>query len=320
MLRLPFFCVLLLLPPVAAAADAPKSRSFLLTYAGAITGQEPGAMVKVWIPVPPTNDEQTVETVSKKLPEGAKLYKEPWYDNEMVYFETKAGADGSVPYEIVYKVTRKEIRGLTETKAGDANKIARFLQPDELVPISGKPLELVKNKKLPDDPVERAKAFYDLVNGHMKYDKPAGKPWGRGDVVWVCDSKYGNCTDFHSLFISLARAHKIPAKFEMGFSIPDKAPKGEVQGYHCWAKFRPSEKGWMAVDISEANKDPKMKDYYFGNLTADRVTVSVGRDIDLVPKQQGKALNYFIFPYAEVDGKAVPNDKIVRKNAYEDVK
>jgi hypothetical protein len=76
----------------------------------------------------------------------------------------------------------------------------------------------------------------------------------------------------------------------------------------------------VAVDISEANKDPKMKDYYFGNLTADRITMTVGRDIDLVPQQKGKALNYFIFPYAEVEGKPVPAEKITRKNSYEDMK
>jgi hypothetical protein len=62
-----------------------------------------------------------------------------------------------------------------------------------------------------------------------------------------------------------------------------------------------------------------MKDYYFGNLTEDRVTFSVGRDLTLVPKQDGPALNYLIYPYVEVDGKPYPNDKIKREFAYEDV-
>lgn len=308
----------------AAVGDEPKgaakSRTFLLTYAGSINGISADKEVAVWIPVPQSSDEQTVSIESKKLPANAKLNEEPWYGNKMFYFTAKPGPDGSVPYEVVYKVTRKEVRGLTDSKVNDANTIARFLQPDELVPITGRPLELIKDNPLPQEPMARAKAFYDIVNNHMKYGKPEGKPWGRGDTVWACDSKVGNCTDFHSIFISLARAHKIPAKFEIGFSIPLKQGKGEVAGYHCWAKFLPSEKGWIGVDISEANKDPKMKDYYFGNLTEDRVTLTVGRDIDLVPKQKGKALNYFIFPYAEVDGVTVAGDKIVRKNAYEDVK
>lgn len=314
--------VSLLLPFVAIAdtpKDPPKTRTFLLTYTGSIIGQTADKTVSVWLPVPPSNEEQTVELVSKK-PAEAKLYREPWYDNQFLHFEAKAGADGTVPYEVIYKVTRKEIRGLTETKPADANKIARFLQPDELVPITGKPLDLLKGKALPTDPTEKAKAFYELVNNHMKYGKPADQPWGRGDSAWACDSKVGNCTDFHSLFISLARAHKIPAKFEMGFSIPEKGGKGPVPGYHCWAKFRPSDKGWVGVDISEANKEPKMKDYYFGNLTVDRVTMSTGRDIDLVPRQKGKALNFIIHPYAEVDGVPVASTNIKPNNSFEDVK
>src|SRR5947207_2846041 len=83
---------------------------------------------------------------------------------------------------------------------------------------------------------------------------------GQGDSVWACESKYGNCTDFHSLFISLARSQKIPAQFEIGFPIPEKRSAdemSEVPGYHCWAKFRPQGKGWIPVDISEASKNPK---------------------------------------------------------------
>jgi transglutaminase-like putative cysteine protease len=152
----------------------------------------------------------------------------------------------------------------------------------------------------------------------MRYSKE-GTGWGRGDSDWACDSGYGNCTDFHSMFISLARAQKIPAKFEIGFPLPEKRGSGEVAGYHCWAKFKPKGKDWIPVDISEANKNPKMRDYYFGNLTEDRVTFSLGRDINLVPKQDGEPLNFFVYPYVEVDGKAYPADKVRRKFTFKDV-
>jgi hypothetical protein len=74
------------------------------------------------------------------------------------------------------------------------------------------------------------------------------------------------------------------------------------------------------VDISEANKakDEKTTEYYFGNLTEDRVAFSTGRDIELTPKQAGKPLNFLIYPYVEVDDK--PYDKVQRMFSYEDVK
>ena len=73
-------------------------------------------------------------------------------------------------------------------------------------------------------------------------------------------------------------------------------------------------------DISEANKDPMQKDYFFGNLTPDRVGFSVGRDIDLVPKQTGPALNYFVYPHVEVEGKVYPRAKIVNTFSFKDTK
>ena len=110
---------------------------------------------------------------------------------------------------------------------------------------------------------------------------------------------------------------RIPAKFEIGFPLPDKRGAGDVAGYHCWAKFRPEGKGWIPVDISEANKHPEMRDYYFGNLTEDRVAFSTGRDLTLVPKQDGGPVNFLIYPYVEVDGKVWPQDRIEKQFSFQ---
>ena len=138
-------------------------------------------------------------------------------------------------------------------------------------------------------------------------------------MLWVCDSRFGNCTDFHSLFISLARAKGLPARFEIGFPLPPQRGQGAIGGYHCWALFYTDQKGWVPVDISEADKHPDMKEYYFGNLTADRITFTTGRDIDLVPKQEGKSLNFFVYPYVEVDGTPLPKSQFDLAFSYRDV-
>lgn len=297
-----------------------KSRTFLFTYAATVTGLKPEQEARVWLPVPPTNDDQEVKIESDKgLPEGYKIGEEKQYGNKILYFEGKADKDGNLPLSVTYRVTRREVKGAKEDPATD-EQLARFLEPDKLVPIEGKPLDLLKDKKLPSDPTAAAQVMYDAVNGHMKYGKPEGKKWGNGDSVYACEEGVGNCTDFHSLFISLARSQKIPAKFEIGFPIPEKRGGGDIPGYHCWAKFNVKGKGWVPVDISEANKNPKMKDYYFGNLTEDRVAFSTGRDLTLEPKQDGPARNYLIYPYVEVDGKEYPASKIQKKFSYADEK
>jgi transglutaminase-like putative cysteine protease len=232
--------------------------------------------------------------------------------------EAKAGPDGKLPLSLTYLVTRQEVHGKSKTPLDSDEQLAFYLQPNAKVPTSGKPLELIKDKKLPDDQLAAARVLYDVVNNHMRYSKE-GVGWGQGDSVWACQSGYGICSVFHSLFMSLARANKIPVKFEIGFPLPPKRGAGEIPYYHCWAKFHPEGGDWVPVDISEANKNPRLKDYYFGNLTEDRITFSTGRDLDLVPRQAGEPLNFFVFPYVEVDGKPYPETKMLLKFAYQDI-
>jgi transglutaminase-like putative cysteine protease len=209
------------------------------------------------------------------------------------------------------------VAGSLYLKPAKNERVSRYLEPDQKVPITGKPLELLKDQALPADQFAAARVMYDVVNQHMTYKK-VGSGWGQGDVLWACDSRYGNCTDFHSLFISLSRGNKIPSKFEMGFPVPEKRGEGPIGGYHCWAWFFPEGKGWIPVDISEANRNPRLTEYFFGNLTEDRVQFTTGRDINLEPRQQGPALNFFIYPYVEVNGQPYPAEKVQRSFAYRD--
>jgi transglutaminase-like putative cysteine protease len=308
---------------LSAMADTPtkkepRTRSFLFHYTATIDGLTAGKNVRVWLPVPPSTEDQDVDIVLKNLPAKAQVDREPLYGNQIMYIHAPAPAQGPLTLSVSYKVTRREVRADFSKKPDSAEKISRFLQPDAMVPVGGKPLKLLKGREVPMDAVEAARLFYDVVNNHMRYSKE-GLGWGRGDAEWACDSRYGNCSDFHSLFISLVRSQKIPAKFEIGFPLPEQRGAGEIPGYHCWAKFRPADKDWIPVDISEANKNPQLREYYFGNLTEDRITFSTGRDIDLVPKQDGPPLNFFVYPYVEVDGKALPPEKIGRQFAFQDL-
>ena len=69
---------------------------------------------------------------------------------------------------------------------------------------------------------------------------------------------------------------------------------------------------------SGADKNPLKRDYFFGNLTEDRVSFTTGRDITLVPKQAGPPLNYFVYPYVEVDGRPLANKQMQLAFSYAD--
>jgi hypothetical protein len=287
-----------------------KLRRFEFRYAGAVHDLKPETLVRVWLPMPVSTEHQIVELVSAQLPSPAQSGRDSGSGNCMVSFETEVPASGMVDFALMFDVTRAEVKGLAgrQKSLADAER-KQFLTPNRLVPITGKPLELLNGLRLPNSPLELGRTLYDRVDEHMKYDK--SRPgYGNGDSVWACDSRFGNCTDFHSLFISLARAKGLPSRFEIGFPIPDERGSGKIGGYHCWAFFHTGEHGWVPTDISEADKHPELKTYFFGNLTENRVTFSQGRDVNLVPRQAGEPLNYFVYPYAETDGKPIEKSHI----------
>jgi transglutaminase-like putative cysteine protease len=319
------FALILISPQLVLAqsshgSGSAKSREFIFTYGATVKGLKPGQVAMIWIPIPPTTNYQKVKVIATRLPGDVSETREPIYGNEVFFIQAKADAQGQVPFEVTYHVLRREAKG--ENNDGGQKVDTHFLQADRLVPLTGKPRTLLAGKKLPQDQLQLGKQLYDIVNNHMEYKK-VGTGWGRGDAEWACGSGYGNCTDFHSLFISLARSEKIPAKFEIGFPLPEKHGQGTIPGYHCWAWFKPAGHGWLPVDISAANQlkenNPKMVDYYFGNLTPDRVVFTTGRDLNLVPRQKGEPLNFLIYPYVEVDGQPYPAANIANHFGYRDV-
>jgi hypothetical protein len=301
--------------------SAVRSRTFRFHYRASVDGLPVGARVRAWLPLPQSNDHQKVQMISQKLPTEGRMATEPKYGNTILYSESNSSSADSLRYSVSFQIRRQEVRALDESGGPvelTAKQRQRFLSANTRVPLKGRQLDLLGGLKFTGDSLDIARTLYDRVDDHVRYDKSA-PGYGNGDVLWVCDSRFGNCTDFHSLFISWARAKNIPARFEIGFPLPTERGKGMIGGYHCWALFHHDSKGWIPVDISEADKHPEMKEYYFGNLSENRVGFTTGRDIVLVPPQDGAPLNFFVYPYVEVNGKPWPQDRLTLDFAYEDI-
>ena len=306
---------------------SPPARAFRFTYSFTVKDIPSGTKrVRVWVPVPHTDQHQTVRILALKAPVKTRMTQESEYGNRMMYAEIQNPASDKAEFTLEYKVTRSEYaRGdYAHLKRTDQEAIVvpasmrRLIAPDGLIPTDGKIKELaVEVTGSQTGTVAKAKAAYDYLFTNMRYDK-TGSGWGRGDAVWACDAKRGNCTDFHSPFIGMLRADGIPARFDIGFPLPENKDKGDIAGYHCWAEFYATTTGWIPVDISEAWKAKEKRDYFFGSVDANRVQFSTGRDVTLSPKQDGAALNYFVYPYVEVDGKTY--DKLDKQFSFEEVK
>lgn len=296
--------------PCLAQSDA-ASRSLEFKYVTRIPESPAGAKtLRLWIPLPPSDDYQTISNLKIESPLPYTRHREGEYGNEYIYLQVPAKQASASEIRLSFQVTRREHRvpldssgPVADPPDPSAASLQRFLQPDRLVPLQGVIADLsAQETRGIEEPLAKARAVYDYVVKTMRYDK-SGTGWGNGDAIWACTAKRGNCTDFHSLFIGMLRAAGIPARFEIGFPLPSDQHAGAIPGYHCWAQFYLKPYGWIPVDASEAWKHPDKKNYFFGSHDDNRVQFTAGRDIRLDPAQAGPPLNYFIYPYAEMDGK-----------------
>jgi transglutaminase-like putative cysteine protease len=298
--------------------QAQKKRHFTFHYSFTVKNVEAGKPLRIWIPLAHSDPSQDVRVTAQTGDLPLTKTRDHEYGNWMLYGETSKATKSEYKFAVDYDVVRREHVVLVNGKPAPNLQlakathvqIARFLQPDKLVPITGLPAQLaVEQTTRATTQLAKAHGIYDYVFHTMRYDK-TGTGWGHGDTLWACDSKRGNCTDFHSLFISMARSQQIPARFEIGFPIPADKHSSDIAGYHCWTQFYLESTGWVPIDISEAWKHQELHDYFFGANDANRVQFTIGRDLTLEPKQAGPPLNYFVYPYVELAGKEYPNTSI----------
>jgi hypothetical protein len=252
---------------------------------------------RMWIPLPTTDAFQTIEVKSIDALGQRQILQEQEHGNKVLFLEL-GPQDSGKTVALRFHVQRLE-KGVYAAQTSD---FERYLKPENLVPsnetFNGIAAQVVEGKT---GDLVRARALYDHVIERMRYAK-FGPGWGKGDAVYACDAGNGNCTDFHSYFIALARAVGIPARFAIGAAVPSARNDGGVDGYHCWAEFY-TDGHWWPVDISEADKCAALDTYYFGHHPANRVEFTRGRDLVVEPGPASGPINFLAYPVLEIGGK-----------------
>jgi transglutaminase-like putative cysteine protease len=320
-----WFASEILADPVAQPTLKPPARHVEIRFTCQIPEVHAGAKtVDLWVPVATSDKRQTVRLVNEDKLSGGRFTRDKDFGNRIYYrryegpFGATAGSAGEklatsrgepLKVELVYDVevheaTVPEAKQLVSTRQVAAPpEFAPYLRETRMIPIKGRISQLARGIKLPEgEPLRAGRAIYDYLVDTMVYNYKAPGA-GIGDAVWACDSKTGDCTDYHSVFIGLCRLRGIPADHVFGMPIPPDKPEGEIKFCHCWAQFWVPGIGWIPIDASRADKFPADRDYYFGTIGSTWVTLAHGRDVILEPPQQGGPINMFHEPIAEADGK-----------------
>ena len=295
----------------AVSAVQPRTRNFHVDDQAIVKGIPVGARhVSLWLPLPHDDAYQQIRNLRIESPYPYKIATAA-QGNTVMHISLDDPKERSFTVTVRLDAVRAEhiqsrlSGGPSLARDEETSHLAQYLQPDRLVPIDGQirtwARDVVQKANARTD-LEMARAIYNHVVATVKYDK-SGKGWGRGDIYYACEERRGNCTDFHAIFIGYSRAVGIPARFAIGLPLPAERGAGKIEGYHCWAEFYAKGIGWVPVDASEAAKNPSRREYFFGAHDENRLEFTKGRDLVLTPRQKGDPLNYFVYPYLEIDGR-----------------
>ena len=179
---------------------------------------------EIWLPLAQSDSFQQVEILSIDAPVEHQLLTEGENQNSILYLKlmSKHAHDKIM---IQYQVQRIEKSAYIE----ETFNSKKYLKATSLNPV-GDRFEVISStiieSKQADTPLMKARALYDYIIDNMRYAKEG--IYGTGDANYACDSKSGNCTEFHSFFISLARSAGIPSRFAVGASIPSERNEGGI--------------------------------------------------------------------------------------------
>lgn len=167
--------------------------------------------------------------------------------------------------------------------------------------------------------LEKARGVYDWTIAHT-FRNPDVKGCGLGRAIETLTKANGGgkCADISSVFVTVLRAAGVPSRDVFGLRIAGKT--GEITGdFHCWSEFYLPGRGWVQADPADVRKamlverfeldDPKTErsaEFFWNGDDLFRIALNRGdRGLVFKPAQAGPPLEYFMYPYGQVDGVAL---------------
>jgi transglutaminase-like putative cysteine protease len=329
--------------PTARAADvappAQKQASFKIKNVFTVKVPKGAKVVRVWFAVPQEDAFSVVRNLTVTSNFAVRYDRDSW-GNKVGYVEIQNPTQEQVTLQEEFDLTRSEVRNAINPASTrpltdqERAALSAYLQPATHVILNDDIRKLAASITGGEtNPVLAARKLYNWTYKNVNYwvkDPDHLKASPVGSTEYCLRTKTGNCTDFHSLFASLAISSGIPTRMVYGSLLKPTLNGMEVDAsYHCWIQFFAPHLGWLPLDASLANiyaeeipltdknkklvelttstgyhgPDPAKVEYYFGNLDERRVVWSVGRDLTMQPPQDDGPVNSLPKMYVEVDGK-----------------
>ena len=252
----------------------------------------PGVFVRAHLPIPAICQQQSDIRIEKIWPETGKISPETAPQRTICWEEfLQKNTEFEVIYSYLHTANYTDAYHLT----GEPGSFDFDLQEQEphivFTPyIKTLVAELSEGV---EDPLEKAKMFYDHITQNMKYTFMPNY-FVLEDIADNCAKNYtGDCGVFALLFLTMCRCAGIPAQWQSGLTA-----EPDFIGGHDWVRFYVEPYGWIFADPSygtaavRAGKEER-RQFYFGNLDPYRMVAnSAFYENFTIPKQHLRADPY----------------------------
>ncbi len=296
-----------------------EARTGEVTFAIEIAAPPDSRDARLWVPYPVSEGSQKIEDVRiAGNYTGSGVYRDFESGSMVLYAEWKKPVKRRrLMLSFIASATETVKKEFPPDTTSIPVEVGPYLSEGRFIPTGGKVRETaVEAAKGRDGIGAKARAIYDWVVENTHRD-PRVRGCGTGDVERMLAERGGKCADISSVFVALARAVGVPAREVFGLRL-GRNPREDITGaHHCWAEFYYPGYGWVPVDPADVRKAMltegldlksarKRRDYFYGAVDGYRIILGKGGAGGmLTPPQKGGPLHYFMYPYAEVDGKAL---------------
>lgn len=244
-------------PKLASQATKSRAATYRVDFRVAISAPANTRTLRVWLPLPPSNDSQTVSdrqidsfprTVSPSIESEAE------FGNTFAYFEFDS-PDGAqlithqftakihqLDWDVDYKVvSRPHVwpRSFTAFQRPDP----REKEGNQL----RKVLDQIDTSTKPDTDADRLLGAMQWIDQNLTYDHSQASL--SADPMHAIVHRRGHCSDYHGLCGTLAREIGYPSCVLYGLQMFDKGSPS-----HCKVDLFLPPYGWVTYDLSETQK------------------------------------------------------------------
>ena len=220
----------------------------------------PGMFVRAHLPIPAACEQQSDIRIEKIFPETGRVAPEDAAQRTVCWEETMTeNHPFVVEYSYLHTATYHDLSDVR------ADSVQPTFDTEEIAPhVVFTPFihSLVdKLTKGTDNPLEKARRFYDFITLQMRYNFMPSY-FILEDIAQSCARSYtGDCGVFALLFLTLCRCAGIPAQWQSGLTA-----EPDFIGGHDWVRF-------YIAPYGRAQNEERRR-FYFGNLDAYRMVAN----------------------------------------------